>query len=210
MTDTVEEIAGRDSSLVEVRTVLIVAMSENFVIGIDGKLPWHLPNDLKFFKTQTTGHPLVVGRKTFESMPSFVWKTRHPHILTRSPEKLNVPEGQTYHACSDLASLVNSAKANNNTGAVFIAGGSEVYRLALELDLVDEMLVTHVKGNYEGDTFFQFVPGFGRGEVLIEDEDFTVCRYLRYVPKDAECLSVIDASGKDISSVTRYLDTLGK
>lgn len=169
---------------VPTKRILIVAMSDNFVIGKEGKLPWHIPNDLKFFKDQTTGHPLVVGRKTYQSMPDFVWKTRTPHILTRDPHNFEGPNCP-YHASDSLGSLVHCAGENFRTGKVFIAGGAEVYRQALEQDLVDEMLVTHVKGVWAGDTFFEFVPGFGPGEVVLEDPEFTVSRYTRYVKLEA-------------------------
>ena len=169
---------------VPTKRILIVAMSDNFVIGKEGKLPWHIPNDLKFFKDQTTGHPLVVGRKTYQSMPDFVWKTRTPHILTRDPHNFEGPN-VPFHASDDLGSLVHTAEANHRTGKVFIAGGAQVYRQALDQDLVDEMLVTHVKGVWAGDTFFEFVPGFGPGEVVLEDPEFTVSRYTRYVKLEA-------------------------
>jgi len=169
---------------VPTKRILIVAMSDNFVIGKEGKLPWHIPNDLKFFKDQTTGHPLVVGRKTYQSMPDFVWKTRTPHILTRDPHNFEGPNCP-YHASDSLGSLVHCAGENFRTGKVFIAGGAEVYRQALDQDLVDEMLVTHVKGVWAGDTFFEFVPGFGPGEVVLEDPEFTVSRYTRYVKLEA-------------------------
>ena len=168
------------------KVVLIVAVARNGTIGKDGKMPWHLPSDLVHFKHTTMGQPLVVGRKTFESMPASVWKTRTPNVLTRDIDSVKMPSPSYngWHVGNDLASMVHMAAVNYNADAVYIAGGAEIYRQALELDLVDEILVSHIKADYEGDTFFEFVTGFGPGTIELEDDDFSVVRYLRYKPRE--------------------------
>lgn len=163
------------------KVVLIVAIAENHVIGKDGGLPWHIPNDLKFFKQQTTGFPLIVGRRTFASMPGFVWKTRIANVVTSDHSNLTTPEGQ-YHFCNDLPMCVSMAKVNYNVEQVFIAGGKRIYEDALKHDLVDELLISHVKGEFAGDVKLHIDPeflGFGEGVVELEDPAFTVKRYVR-------------------------------
>lgn len=183
---TVEELATSNAAWEAIRkppakVVMIVAISENNVIGKDGGLPWHIPNDLKFFKDQTMGQPLVVGRRTYDSMPAFVWKTRHANVLTRDIDSVKMPPGQ-WHVGGDLVSMVHMAKVNYNADTVFIAGGAQVYIEALKLDLVDELLISHIKGNFEGGRTLHIDPeflGFSEGVVELEDPEFTVKRYIR-------------------------------
>lgn len=122
----------------------IVAMTEKRVIGKGGDLPWRLPADLKFFKKTTLGHPIVMGRKTYDSIGKPLPKRKNI-ILTKDQEWsaegvdiINKPE--------DLFCLpIDSEK-------VFIIGGAEVYQLYLPY--LDELIITHVERDYEGDTFF--------------------------------------------------------
>lgn len=163
------------------KVVLIVAIAENHVIGRNGGLPWHIPNDLKFFKQQTTGFPLIVGRRTFAGMPKFVWKTRIANVVTSDWSNLTMPEGQ-YHFGNDLVSCISMAKVNYNVDQVFVAGGKGIYEGALKYDLVDELLISHIKGNFEGDVKLHIDPeflGFSEGVVELEDPEFTVKRYVR-------------------------------
>jgi dihydrofolate reductase len=184
---TVEELAASNAAWEAIRkppakVVMIVAISENNVIGKDGGLPWHIPNDLKFFKDQTMGQPLVVGRRTYNSMPAFVWKTRHANVLTHDIDSVKMPGAGHWHVGTDLASMVHMATVNYNADTVFIAGGAQVYVEALKLDLVDELLISHIKGNFEGGRTLHIDPeflGFEPGVVELEDPEFTVKRYIR-------------------------------
>lgn len=122
----------------------IVAMTEKRVIGKDGDLPWRLPADLKFFKKTTLGHPIVMGRKTYDSIGKPLPK-RQNIILTRD-KNWEADGVNIIHKPEDLFSLpIDSEK-------VFIIGGAEVYQLYLPY--LDELIITHVKEDYEGDTFF--------------------------------------------------------
>lgn len=166
------------------KVVLIVAIAENHVIGKDGGLPWHIPNDLKFFKDQTMGQPLVIGRRTYYSMPKFVWKTRTPNVLTSDIDSIEMPTPSLHgwHVGGCIRSMINMAKVNYNADAVFIAGGRRVYEDALKYDLVDELLISHIKGEFEGGVKLHIDPeflGFSEGVVELEDPEFTVKRYVR-------------------------------
>ena len=131
------------------RMTHIVACTESGVIGIDGKMPWHLPADLKFFKQQTSGHCLLMGRKTFESIGRAL-PGRHSIVLTNSPSPL--PENCQSASSFDAAIAAWRQLQNDFPGELFIIGGGEIYRQSLPM--VDRVLLTTVKGNYTGDTYY--------------------------------------------------------
>ena len=125
---------------------LIVAVAENGVIGHNNQLIWHLPNDLKQFKRLTTGHCIIMGRKTFDSIGKPL-PNRTSIIISRNADFQR--EG-----CITVSSLENAiieAKKIESEEA-FIIGGAEIYRLALPI--VDKIYLTEVHHNYQGDTFF--------------------------------------------------------
>ena len=123
------------------KLILIAALARNRVIGRDGKLPWHLPEDLKRFKQLTTGHTVVMGRKSFESIGKPLPDRRNV-VLSSHP----VPGIETYTSISDLL------KALSAESTVFIIGGGEVFRQMLPL--ADALYLTLLDHDVEGDTFF--------------------------------------------------------
>lgn len=135
---------------------LILARAENGVIGRDGKLPWHLPADLKRFKALTMGQPMVMGRKTFDSFPAPLPGRRHI-VLTRD---------LSWSASgAEVASSPEAALALAGDGAVAVIGGAEVF--ALFEPLADRVELTEVHASPEGDAV---VPAFdGWREVARED-----------------------------------------
>lgn len=152
------------------RLVAIVAMTSDRIIGRDGTLPWHLPEDLAFFKRTTSGHPIVMGRKTYESIGKPLPKRRNI-VLTRD-RNWAVPGVEMIHHPSDLTSLAGLE------GTVFIIGGAEVY--SAFLDLTDELLVSRVQENFPGDTRFpEFESRFPHQEKIESHPGFDVWRYSR-------------------------------
>ena len=125
------------------RISLIVAMSENRVIGRDNRLPWHLPADLKRFKELTMGHTIVMGRKTWESINRLL-PGRRTVIVTRNSD-LQV-EGAVMAASLDAALAASAGDSE-----IFVIGGEQIFRLALPL--ADRVYLTIVEAVYEGDTF---------------------------------------------------------
>lgn len=126
------------------RLTLIAAVAKNGVIGRDGKLPWRLPADLRHFKALTMGHPLIMGRKTWQSLPGVL--PGRPHIVvTRNPSY--VAEGAT--VATSLHAAVAAAGA---TDEIFLIGGGELYLQAFEF--ADRLQLTEIDADYEGDAWF--------------------------------------------------------
>ena len=133
---------------------LIVAMSKNKVIGADNRLPWHMPADMRYFKRMTMGCPVIMGRKTFDSMGKKPLGGRTNIILTRRPALH--PEG-----CEVACELKEAFEKAVEAGAkeVFVIGGSQVYALALPM--VDTLYITEIDTEVQGDTYF---PNFDRSQ----------------------------------------------
>lgn len=123
--------------------VLVAAMGRNRVIGVDGRMPWHLPADLKHFKSVTMGHPIVMGRRTFESVGRPL-PGRRNIVLSTSLE--SAPDG--VEVCGSL----EDALAGIEDDAVMVIGGGAVYEEALPR--ADRMELTLVDALPDGDTFF--------------------------------------------------------
>ena len=128
---------------------MIVAASENGVIGRGGDLPWHLRADLQLFKQLTMGHCLIMGRKTYESIGRAL-PGRVTIVLTRKPDQHDGQERVlTAGGLSGAVKLV--AKSKMRKDRAFVVGGAEIYRLALPD--VDRLHLTRVHADVEGDTF---------------------------------------------------------
>ena len=134
------EVFNKKSKLITV----IVAASENNIIGNDNKLIWHLSDDLKRFKNLTKGHHVIMGRKTFESMPRAL-PNRTNVIITRKANYI----AKDAIVTSSLESALSIASDDPQP---FIIGGGEIYKIAL--DYSDRIELTRVHDNFEGDTVF--------------------------------------------------------
>ena len=130
---------------------IVVAVARNGVIGRDNRLPWKLPKDLAYFKRVTMGHPVVMGRRTWQSIGKAL-PGRLNIVVTRNPS-LEAP-GATV-----VASLDEAWKAAGDAAEVSVIGGTSIFREALPI--ADRIHLTEVEADVEGDTFF---PEFDRGE----------------------------------------------
>lgn len=130
---------------------IIVAASENNIIGNKGKLPWNLPDDMKHFQTLTEGKTVIMGRKTFESIPERhrPLPGRHNIVITRQKD-LKLP------GCDTVGSLQEAIKKSQNSEEVFVIGGGEIYREALPL--AKRIYLTRVHATVDGDAFFPEIP----------------------------------------------------
>ncbi len=141
-------------------------MSLNRVIGAGGQIPWHLPDDFKWFKQMTTGHVLVMGRKTFESIGKPL-PNRETVVLSRSA--FSHPGVRTIGGLEELAALGGGRQ-------VFICGGAQVYEQALPL--CADLHLTLVKRHVEGDAFFPpFEEAFELIEELRDTPEFKILHY---------------------------------
>jgi len=147
--------------------IMIAAIAENFALGKDNDLIWHLPDDFKRFKQLTSGHYIIMGRKTFESFPKPLPNRTHV-IITR--QKDYVAEG-----CLVVASMEEALAILPKNEDAFIIGGGEIYQLALPF--ANKMELTKVHTSLEADTFF---PLFAMEDWMLTTEE--------YHPKDEKHL----------------------
>lgn len=147
----------------------IVAMTPERVIGRDGGLPWHLPEDLAFFKRTTRGHAVVMGRKTWDSIGRPL-PGRRNIVLTRDTNWA-APGAEVIHSPKELPDVLGGSVER-----AFIIGGAEIYTAFLPL--LDDLLISHVSENHHGDTFFPaFEDQFPDFQVVESYPDFVVRRW---------------------------------
>ena len=141
---------------------IISAVSENDVIGKDNDLPWYLPADLQHFKRLTTGHTIIMGRKTFESVGKPL-PNRTNIVISRQADYVA-------NGCILAPSLENAIeKTPQQENEVFICGGEAIYKLGLEL--ADRLYITRIHQRFEGDTFFPIINSQIWKESKREDHD---------------------------------------
>ena len=126
---------------------LIAACARGGVIGVENRLPWHLPEDMKFFRETTRGKPVIMGRKTWESLPD---------AFRPLPGRLNIVVSRNAGYRADGASVVGSLPdalaAAGDADIVFVMGGADLYRQALPL--ADRLYLTEIDESFAGDAFF--------------------------------------------------------
>lgn len=144
---------------------IIAAVAENRVIGRDNALLWHIPEDFKYFKQTTMGKPMIMGRKTFESLPGMLPGRAHI-VISRSEEPIKPPPSKTEGAAPELHQVKTIEDAvkkayhiarNNNENEIFIIGGAQIYKLALNDSHVDRLYITRVHQPYVGDAYFPVI-----------------------------------------------------
>lgn len=126
------------------RLSIIVAMDDNHLIGKDNALPWHLPADLAFFKKVTTGHSIVMGRKTYDSIGRPL-PNRRNLVITRNADV-------SIQGCEVFNSIDNALQSAKEEEEVLVIGGANLCKQVL--DQVDRLYITHIEGVFEGDTYF--------------------------------------------------------
>jgi dihydrofolate reductase len=152
-----------------VKLLIIAALSRNRVIGKSGKLPWHISEDLRRFKRLTTGHAVLMGRKTFESLGKPLPDRRNVVLTSRS-----LPRIETY------SSIPLALEALANEDKVFVIGGGEIFRQFLERS--DGWYLTLVEREVDGDTFFPpYEHLIGNMFLLVKKEEHEGFTFLDYV-----------------------------
>jgi dihydrofolate reductase len=140
---------------------MIVAMGENRVIGVENRLPWHIPEDLKRFKQITKGHPIIMGRKTFESIGKPL-PGRTNIVITRNKEY----RAEGIISCSSLKEAMEWAAKAPGSEEIFVIGGAEIFKSCL--DNADRIYLTLVKWPFDGDTY---LPDFNEAAFQIIQEE---------------------------------------
>jgi len=135
------------------KLLAIVAIDESRVIGNKGALPWHLPADMAHFRSLTTGHVVLMGRKTWESLPAAYrpLPKRSNIVVSRNGARLGLPEGVLYAPSPEEGVNVARKLAGELGKDVWVIGGAELYRALLPL--CDEVHLTVVSGKHEGDAW---------------------------------------------------------
>lgn len=139
---------------------LIFARSENNVIGLDNDLPWKISGDLRRFKKLTTGHTIIMGRKTYESIGRPLPKRRHI-VITRN-------EAWSAEGVETTNSIESAIEMTAGEEEAFIIGGATIYQQVLELGLATKVYETLVHAEVDGDTFLPFSPGEAWDMVAVE------------------------------------------
>ena len=125
---------------------IIVAKAKNNVIGKDNRLLWHIPEDLKRFKSLTTGHAIIMGRKTFDSIGRVLPNRKHV-VLTHNPDfKVHDENVEIVHSIDEIKKYIESDEEN------FVIGGAMIYNLLMPY--VTKMYITEIDKNFEGDSVF--------------------------------------------------------
>jgi dihydrofolate reductase len=132
------------------KTSLIVAMSENRVIGRDNGLPWHIPEDLRFFKTVTMGKPIIMGRKTFESIGRPL-PGRRNIVVSRDPG-YSAKGVDVRRSLDDAIALAAGSARETGQDEIFVIGGGTIFEAALPI--ADRIYLTRIHARIEGDVFF--------------------------------------------------------
>lgn len=136
---------------------IIAAVSENGVIGNKGRLPWHLPDDMKHFRILTEGHPVIMGRKTYASIPEHhrPLPGRQNIVITRQ-KGLQIPGCEVVHSLEEALDSCLKSNVSSPTKEVFVIGGGEIYREALPF--AQRIYLTRVHATVDGDAFFPEIP----------------------------------------------------
>ena len=140
---------------------IIVAIAENYAIGKNNDLLWHIPEDLKRFKRLTTGHTIIMGKKTYESLPKRPLPGRRSIVITDDPK-------DQFEGCITVLSIDEAIKQSDPSVENFIIGGASIYRQLLPL--ADRLYLTKVHRSFDGDVYFPEID-FNEWK-LISKEDF--------------------------------------
>lgn len=137
-----------------IKTSLIVAMAENRCIGKDNQMPWHISDDLKRFKALTTGHPVIMGRKTYESILGYLNKplpNRTNIVISRAGFD-NTHDVPVFSGLEQAISHAKSIAEENGKNEVFIIGGAQIYTQSIQF--AERLHLTQVHKSVDGDAFF--------------------------------------------------------
>ena len=174
--------AANTSASTRAQLILIAAVAENRVIGSQGKIPWHIPEDLKRFKTLTTGHTVLMGRKTYESLPpKFRPLPQRRNVIISHQLGYQQPGAEVYHSLEEALQAVGQEKEGKEIYGkeIYVIGGQQIYELALPL--ADGLEITEVHQQVKGDAYFPEIDK----KIWREEwrEDHTGYSFVQYIKK---------------------------
>ncbi|QOD38241.1 dihydrofolate reductase [Candidatus Wolbachia massiliensis] len=154
----------------------IMAVDPNGVIGIDNGLPWHYPSELEHFHQVTDKQVIVMGRKTFETMPQNILKDRIPVVFSRN--KLSSCFNRDIK-CTIVSSMQEFLSVQSSS-QIFVIGGAQIAHLFLEHNLISEFIITEIHKPYKGDVYFNLALLDGWNKTIFrKTKDYTICRLTR-------------------------------
>ncbi|MFJ4372449.1 dihydrofolate reductase [Pseudomonas japonica] len=136
---------------------LIAALAENRVIGIDNRMPWHLPGDFKYFKATTLGKPIIMGRKTWDSLGRPL--PGRLNLVVSRQVGLQLEGAEVFASLEDAIVRAEQWAAQQGVDELMLIGGAQLYGQALESGLADRLYLTRVEMSPEGDAWFPEVDG---------------------------------------------------
>ncbi|BET31837.1 MULTISPECIES: dihydrofolate reductase [Wolbachia] len=157
----------------------IMAVDPKGVIGINNRLPWHYPSELDHFRQVTDKQVIVMGRKTFETMPQDILGNRIPIVFSR--DKLNSCFNRGVK-CTIISSMQEflSIQSNWSYPQIFVIGGAQIAHLFLEYNLISEFIMTEIYKPYKGDVYFNLTLLSGWNKtILTKTKDYTICKLTR-------------------------------
>ena len=146
------------------RTSLIVAVADNGVIGLGGDMPWHISADLRYFKQVTMGAPVIMGRKTYQSIGRAL--PGRANIVVSRNSKFEAPDADVTPDVDSALSKARTIAEIKGGGEVFVIGGAEVYEQAMSA--ADRIYLTRIHAEFPGDVFFPILDESCWQEVLLE------------------------------------------
>jgi dihydrofolate reductase len=158
---------------------IIAAMSSNNVIGRDGKIPWNSKEEMKFFKEKTMGKPIIMGRKTWDSLPKKPLPGRFNVVVTRNPDLIGL-RGDENGADGPIFvdSVQMAVDCVDHLGLeCFIIGGEQLYKDALDMGIVDRMYLNVMNFSVVGDTYF---PYYDRKNWIVDSPESKVTEFKSY------------------------------
>ncbi|MBI2020803.1 dihydrofolate reductase [Candidatus Daviesbacteria bacterium] len=150
--------------------IVVAAAGKKRVIGQKGKLPWYIPNELKRFKEITMGHPIIMGRKTHESIGRVL--PGRTNIVITSQENYSAPGCKVAHNLDEALRLATLAQGNDE---IFVIGGGQIYEQAMQV--TNKLYLTYVDKEIEGDTFF---PDYSEFKKVVSESNWQHDKDLRY------------------------------
>jgi dihydrofolate reductase len=162
------------------KVAAVVAMDESRVIGLRGTLPWHVPEDLAHFRRLTAGHVVLMGRKTWDSLPEKVRPLpgRTNVVVSRRSAELQLPPGVLRAASPEEGLRVAKQAAEAESKMVWVIGGAELYRALLPA--CDEVHLTIIRGKHDGDAW---LPEFENRCTLISEQAGEQCEFHVFAKK---------------------------